>query len=244
MIVYPAIDLSDGQCVRLLRGERDQKTVYDPDPAAVARRWAAAGAAWLHVVDLDGAFEGEPRNLNAVRAIVDVAGVPVQVGGGIRSLSTIERYRQRGVARVILGTAAVCDRAFCESALREHGEAVVIDIGARDGRVAVQGWAEVTDQDAVAFAQTIAAAGAHRVVFTDAASDGTLEGPNLPALRRMAEALTIPVIASGGIATIDDVRAVAELAGYGIEGLIIGRALYEGTLHLAEALAVATDTAG
>ncbi|MBI2301145.1 MAG: 1-(5-phosphoribosyl)-5-[(5-phosphoribosylamino)methylideneamino]imidazole-4-carboxamide isomerase [Armatimonadetes bacterium] len=239
MIIFPAIDLSEGQCVRLHRGEMARKTVYSDDPAGMARKWVAAGGAWLHVVDLDGSFAGGPANLESVRAICGAAGVPVQVGGGVRDRATIETYLQAGVARVILGTAAVRDRAFAEAAIAEFGEQVVIDIGARDGKVAVQGWAEATKLDAVQFAREVEAAGARRIVFTDVHSDGASEGPNLAAQRRMAEALSIPLIASGGITTLADVAAVAELAPLGVEGLIIGRALYEGTVDLAEAIAVA-----
>ncbi|MCC7493710.1 MAG: 1-(5-phosphoribosyl)-5-[(5-phosphoribosylamino)methylideneamino]imidazole-4-carboxamide isomerase [Fimbriimonadaceae bacterium] len=239
MLIFPAIDLSEGQVVRLHRGERAQKTVYSDDPAALARRWVAAGGQWLHVVDLDGSFDGQPRNLPAVRAILAAAEVPVQVGGGVRDRATIETYLAAGVARVILGTAAVRDRPFCEAALAAFGEQVVIDIGARDGLVAVQGWAERTRLDALQFAQEIATAGARRVVFTDVHSDGALQGPNVAAQRRLATALSIPVIASGGITTLDDVAAIAALAPLGVEGLIIGRALYEGTVDLADAIAVA-----
>ena len=239
MIIYPAIDLSAGQCVRLHRGDMAQKTVYSDDPAAMARRWVAAGGSFLHVVDLDGSFDGQPRNLPAVAGIVSAGGVPVQVGGGIRDLATIATYFAAGVERCILGTAAVRDPEFVRQALEQYGDRLVLDIGARDGRVAVRGWADVTTLDAVEFAQTLAAAGARRLVFTDVGSDGTLQGPNLAAQRRMAAAVSIPVIASGGITTVDDVRQIAALEPLGVEGLIIGRALYEGTVDLAEALAAA-----
>ncbi|MBI5833604.1 MAG: 1-(5-phosphoribosyl)-5-[(5-phosphoribosylamino)methylideneamino]imidazole-4-carboxamide isomerase [Armatimonadetes bacterium] len=239
MRIYPAIDLSEGQVVRLHRGEMSAKTVYSDNPAEFARKWAEAGAEYVHVVDLDGSFAGQPRNLEAVRAIVAASGLPVQIGGGVRDLFTIETYLHAGVARVILGTSAVRDRAFTEAALVRFGEQLVIDIGARDGRVAVQGWAEETNLGAVDFALTMQAAGAQRIVFTDVHSDGTLQGPNLAAQREMATALDIPLIASGGITRIEDVRAIAELASLGVEGLIIGRALYEGTVDLVEAIAVA-----
>lgn len=239
MLVYPAIDLSEGQCVRLHRGEMQHKTVYGNDPAAMALKWVAAGGQFLHVVDLDGSFAGEPRNLPSVEAICQAAGIPVQVGGGIRTVKTIEQYFRVGVTRVILGTSAVRDREFTLAALERHGDRIVIDIGARDGRVAVQGWSEATDLDAVEFAQSLARVGACRFVFTDVSSDGAMAGPNLPAQQRMASALEIPVIASGGITTVEDVKAIAGLAGCGVEGMIIGRALYEGTIDLAEAIAAA-----
>ena len=239
MIVYAAIDLSEGQVVRLHRGERQAKTVYGDDPAAMARRWVDQGAEFLHVVDLDGSFEGGPRNLASAAAICAAAGVPVQVGGGIRDAATIETLLGVGVTRVILGTAAVRDREFTAAALATYGERVVMDIGARDGRVAVQGWAEATDLDAVAFAQQLEALGARRLVFTDVSSDGAMLGPNMPAQTRMAQAVNLSVIASGGITTVDDVRRIAALADLGVEGMIIGRALYEGTIDLTEAIAAA-----
>jgi phosphoribosylformimino-5-aminoimidazole carboxamide ribotide isomerase len=240
MLIYPAIDLSEGQVVRLHRGAMSAKTVYSNDPAAFARRWAEAGARFIHVVDLDGSFAGRPRNLDAIQAILAATALKVQVGGGVRDLATIETYLEAGVARVILGTAAVRDRPFVEAALGRFGESLVIDIGARDGRVAVQGWAETTDLDAIQFALAMQAAGARRLVFTDVLSDGASEGPNLAAQRAMANAIDIPLIASGGITTIADVAAIAELGPLGVEGLIIGRALYEGTVELAEAITVAS----
>ncbi len=239
MRIYPAIDLSEGQVVRLHRGEMSAKTVYSDNPAEFARKWAESGAEYVHVVDLDGSFAGQPRNLDAVRAIVAASGLPVQVGGGVRDLATIETYLAAGVARVIIGTSAVRDRAFAEAALARFGEQLVVDIGARDGRVAVQGWSEATDLGAIEFAQAMQAAGARRIVFTDVLSDGAMQGPNVAAQREMATALDIPLIASGGITRIDDVSAIAELAPLGVEGLIIGRALYEGTVDLVEAIAVA-----
>ncbi|NUP98611.1 MAG: 1-(5-phosphoribosyl)-5-[(5-phosphoribosylamino)methylideneamino]imidazole-4-carboxamide isomerase [Armatimonadetes bacterium] len=238
MVIYPAIDLSEGQCVRLSRGEMDRKTVYSDDPGGMAQQWIAAGGRFLHVVDLDGSFEGRPRNLEAVRAICD-QGVPVQVGGGIRTIETIDLYFSVGVTRVIIGTAAVRDPQLLSDALRSYGDRIVVDIGARDGKVAVRGWADRTELDAVEFARSVEQAGARRVVFTDVHSDGALEGPNVAAQARLAEALRIPVIASGGITTLADVQSIAALAPLGVEGLIIGRALYERTVDLAAAIAAA-----
>ena len=235
MIIFPAIDLSEGQVVRLHRGEMAQKTIYSDDPYDQAQQWIAQGGRYLHVVDLDGSFEGTPRNLGAV-AMICQAGVPVQVGGGVRDRDTVEAYLDAGVARVIIGTAAVRDRAFCEAALERFGDRIAIDIGARDGQVAVQGWSEKTSLDALEFAKSVEALGACRLVFTDVNSDGALEGPNLPAQERMARAVDIPVIASGGVTTADDVRKLAALEVFGIEGVIIGRALYEGTCTIADAL--------
>lgn len=238
MIVFPAIDLSEGQVVRLHRGEMNQKTVYHDDPYDQAQQWVDQGGRFLHVVDLDGSFQGTPRNLASVAAICQV-GIPVQVGGGVRDRDTIEAYLDCGVTRVIIGTAAVRDRAFCEAALERFGDRLVIDIGARDGKVAVQGWSETTSLDVIEFAQTVAAAGACRLVFTDVQTDGALEGPNLAAQERMARAVDIPIIASGGVTTADDVARLALLEVFGVEGVIIGRALYEGTCKLADALKAA-----
>lgn len=239
MIVYAAIDLSEGQVVRLHRGERDRKTVYGDNPAAMARQWVEQGATFLHVVDLDGSFDGQPRNLDSVAGICSATGVPVQVGGGIRDAATIDQYFAAGVARVILGTAAVRDREFVAEALATHGERVVMDIGARDSRVAVQGWAEATNLDAVEFAQELERLGARRLVFTDVLSDGAMAGPNVAAQERMARAVDLAVIASGGISTLDDVRRIAHLGALGVEGMIIGRALYEGSIDLGQAIVVA-----
>lgn len=239
MTIYPAIDLSQGQCVRLHRGDLAAKTVYDDYPVNRARLWVACGGRFLHVVDLDGSFEGRPANLELVAQICRHAGVPVQVGGGIRGMDTIEQYFAAGAARVVLGTAAVRDPKLTKLALTRHGERVVIDVAARDGKVAVQGWSEATDLDAVEFAQRVQDLGAKRIVFTDVHTDGALQGPNLPALRRMAGALDLEVIASGGVTTLADVSAVAELEPLGVTGLIIGRALYEGTVALIPAIHVA-----
>ncbi len=239
MQIYPSIDLSGGQVVRLHKGDLAQQTVYSDDPPAMARRWAAAGGTWLHVVDLDASFQGRPCHLAELQAIVAAIPIPVQVGGGVRSLETIATYFEAGVRRVILGTSAVQNRALLREALDTWGEGIVVDIGARDGKVAVRGWADVTSLDAVDFAREVAALGARRIVFTDVLSDGAMRGPNVPAQRRLAEALDIPVIASGGVTTLDDVAAIAALEPVGVEGLIIGRALYEGTVDLAEAVRIA-----
>jgi len=237
MLILPAIDLSEGQCVRLKRGRREEKTVYSDDPAAMARRWVAEGAQFLHVVDLDGAFAGEPRNLDVVAAIVEAVDVPVELGGGIRTLDTVEEVLASGVARVILGTSVVSDRAFVEAALDRFGEQVVIGLDAKDGRVAVAGWGEVTSWDALDLAREMQARGARRIIFTDIATDGMLTGPNVPAMERMVRAVDIPVIASGGVACLDDLRVLQMLEPLGLEGAIVGKALYEGTLRLPEALA-------
>jgi len=239
LTLYPAIDLKGGQVVRLARGEMDRATVYSADPAAQARAFAEAGFAWLHVVDLDGAFAGRPANAEAVRAIL--AAVPrakVQLGGGIRSMAVAEAWLAAGVARIILGSAAVKDPGFARAACRAFPGRVALGIDARDGMVATEGWAEVSDVPAVELARRFEDAGAAAIITTDIARDGMLSGVNVAATAAMARAVSVPVIASGGVAGVADLVALRE-AKAGIEGAILGRALYEGRLTPAEALAAA-----
>lgn len=236
MILYPAIDLKDGQCVRLRQGDMDRATVFNDDPAAQAAAFARAGAGWLHVVDLNGAFAGKPVNADAVAAIVDAVDVPVQLGGGIRTMATVESWLERGVARVILGTVAVKDPALAAAACREWPGRVALGIDARGGRVAVEGWAEESELAAGELALRFEEAGAAAVVYTDIDRDGVLQGPNVAATAALADAISTPVIASGGVASLDDLRALA--AAPGIAGAIVGRALYDGRVDLAAALAL------
>jgi phosphoribosylformimino-5-aminoimidazole carboxamide ribotide isomerase len=236
LILYPAIDLKDGQCVRLLRGAMDQATVFNPDPADQARRFIAAGAAWIHVVDLDGAFAGKPKNAEAVDAILKSAQAKIQLGGGIRDLATIFAWLTKGVARVVLGTAAVKNPALVKEACREFPGKIALGIDARGGKVAVEGWAETTDIAALDLARRFADAGAAAIVYTDIERDGALDGVNVAATSALARAVTIPVIASGGIASLDDIAA---LKSAGIPGAILGRSLYDGRVDLASALALA-----
>ena len=236
MILYPAIDLKDGQCVRLLRGAMDRATVFGDDPAAQARAFAAAGCRWLHLVDLNGAFAGRPVNAAAVEAILAAVEVPVQLGGGIRDRATIEAWLDKGVARVILGTAAMRDPALVREAARSHPGKVAVGIDAHDGLVAVEGWAEKTGTLAVDLARRFEDAGVAAIIYTDIDRDGALEGPNVAATVALADAVLVPVIASGGIASMDDLRALKE-SGAALDGAISGRALYEGRLDLAEAIA-------
>ncbi len=235
MILYPAIDLKDGACVRLLRGDMAQATVYADDPAAQARAFAAAGCQWLHVVDLDGAFAGRPVNRAAIEAIVAAVEVPVQLGGGVRELATLEAWLAAGISRVVLGTAAVRDPAFVEAACAAHPGRVAVGLDARDGRAAVDGWAETSDVPALDLARRAAEAGAAAIVYTDIARDGALEGPNLAATRAIAQAVDIPVIASGGVAGLDDLAALKALEGDGVAGVIVGRAFYDGRIDPAAA---------
>ena len=242
MILYPAIDLKDGRCVRLVRGDMAQATVFNDRPADQARRFAEAGAAWLHVVDLNGAFEGRPVNAGAVEDILAASDRPVQLGGGIRSMRTIETWLGAGISRVVLGTAAVKDPALVRGACKEWPGKVALGIDARGGRVAVEGWAEVSDIAARDLALRFEDAGAAAIVYTDIDRDGVLQGPNVAATAALAEAVSTTVIASGGVASLADLKALA--AAPGIAGAIVGRALYDGRIDLAQALAaLAEDSA-
>ena len=236
MIVYPAIDLKDGRCVRLVRGEMNSATVFNDDPAAQARSFAAAGAKWIHVVDLDGAFAGKPRNAAAVEAIVKAVPVKVQLGGGIRDAATLEAWLGKGVARVVLGTAAIKNPNLVRAACRRWPGQVALGIDARGGKVAVEGWAETSAVAALDLARRFEDAGAAAIIYTDIDRDGALQGVNVDATATLARALKTPVIASGGISSLDDIAA---LKAAGIPGAIVGRALYDGRVDLKSALALA-----
>ncbi|MHA1108098.1 MAG: 1-(5-phosphoribosyl)-5-[(5-phosphoribosylamino)methylideneamino]imidazole-4-carboxamide isomerase [Alphaproteobacteria bacterium] len=234
MILYPAIDLKEGRCVRLVRGDMAQATVFNDDPAAQAVSFAASGASWLHLVDLDGAFAGKPMNARAVEAIVDAVDIPVQLGGGIRTPETIESWLDRGVKRVILGTVAVKDPDLVMCACARFPGHIAVGIDARGGRVAVEGWAEDTDVTALDLAGKFADAGVAAIIYTDIDRDGVLQGANIPATANLARAVSIPVIASGGVSSLADIDGLR--AEESIAGAIIGRALYDGRIDLAEAL--------
>lgn len=238
MEIIPAIDMLDGKCVRLTQGRFDRVTVYADDPADMARRWADEGASRLHLVDLDGSRCGEPREIDSVKRILAAISIPVQLGGGVRSLDAARMLLDLGVQRVIIGTSAALDPALGQTIFTELGDGAVLAVDARDGYVAVKGWEELTCEAAVEFAQRMQSAGASRVIYTDISRDGMMRGANIPAMQRMAEALDIPVIASGGVSTIGDIRALRALEPSGIEGAILGKALYTGDLTLAAALAV------
>lgn len=242
LTIFPAIDLRDGRCVRLVEGDFARETVFGEDPVAMARRWVAAGARWLHVVDLDGARAGAPVQAPLVARICAAAGVPVQVGGGLRDEAAVRTILDAGAARAILGTVAVRDPALCARLCRTFAGRVAVGIDARDGLVRVAGWEEGSSVRAVELARTVAASGAAAIVYTDVARDGTERGPNLEDTRAVARAAGIPVIASGGVGTVADVEAVARLAPEGVAGVIVGRALYTGRVVLADALrAVGAD---
>jgi phosphoribosylformimino-5-aminoimidazole carboxamide ribotide isomerase len=238
VILFPAIDLKDGACVRLAQGDMNRATVYETDPAAQARRFAELGFPWLHMVDLNGAFEGRSVNGAAVDAILDATDMKVQLGGGIRDMTAIEGWLARGVARVILGTVALRDPDLVREAARAFPGRVAVGIDARDGRVAVEGWAEQSDIEALDLARKFDDAGVAAIIFTDIARDGVMTGPNVAATADLARALTTAVIASGGVSCLDDLRALKDVADAGIAGVISGRALYDGRLDAAEALAL------
>jgi phosphoribosylformimino-5-aminoimidazole carboxamide ribotide isomerase len=235
VIIIPAVDLRGGRCVRLFQGRFDAETVYGDNPAAMAERWRSEGAVRLHVVDLDGAAEGGPRNRDAIAAILKTARIPVQVGGGVRDAATIDEYLKLGADRVVLGTRAALDPTFLRDVCARFAGKIVVAIDARDGRVAVRGWLEATERDALDVAREASAAGAAALLYTDIRRDGTQEGPNLEALAAVAGATPTPVIASGGVATAAHVRSLATIKG--IEAAIVGQALYRGTLSLRDAMA-------
>ncbi|MEE2760092.1 MAG: 1-(5-phosphoribosyl)-5-[(5-phosphoribosylamino)methylideneamino]imidazole-4-carboxamide isomerase [Pseudomonadota bacterium] len=230
MNFYPAIDLKDGDCVRLLRGEMDRATVFSGDPAGQARKFADAGCAWLHVVDLNGAFAGAPANTPAVQAILQAVDIPVQLGGGIRGMETVDFWLDKGVARVILGTAALKDPALVRSAAARHPGRIAVGIDARGGRVSVEGWTETSDMDAVALALEFEDAGVDAIIHTDINRDGLMAGPNVDATVALARAIKTPVIASGGVASMDDLTALKNAGGDILDGVISGRAVYDGRI--------------
>lgn len=236
MLVIPAIDLKDGRCVRLRQGDMAAETVYSEDIVAVARNWQQCGAGLIHVVDLNGAVGGEPKNLPQIEAVRKAVTVDVQVGGGIRTIETVRRYLKAGVSRVVLGTAALTDRAFLEQACTEFPRQVVLGLDARDGKVAVKGWTAVSETKAIDLLREVRGLEIGAVIYTDIARDGMLNGPNLTALKEVVASSAFPVIASGGISRVEDLLAVRSL-GPQITGAIVGKALYDGKLDYQTALA-------
>lgn len=237
MLVIPAIDLKDGRCVRLRQGDMADETVYSDDVTEVARRWQQQGAGLIHVVDLNGAVDGEPKNLPHIESVMNAVRVKVQVGGGIRTIDTVRRYLNAGVSRVVLGTAALTNRALLDLACQEFPQRIVLGLDARDGRIAVKGWTTVSDVKAIDLLKELSGCAIAAVVYTDIARDGMLNGPNIPALKEVVECSSFPVIASGGITRLEDLQAVRSL-GPKIEGAIVGKALYDGKLDLRAAVAV------
>mgnify|MGYP001389444736 CR=1 FL=1 len=239
MILYPAIDLKDGQCVRVLHGDLSTATVFNTDPGAQARQWADAGFHWIHVVDLNGAVQGEAVNAAAVEAILSAVSIPVQLGGGIRTLADVERWIEAGVSRVILGTVAVKQPEVVIEAARRFPEQIAVSVDVRGGKVAVQGWTADSDLDAITVAKRFEDAGVGALIITDIDRDGTVMGFNVEAFGAIADAVKIPVIAAGGLASVDDLVKVKARAGTPIAGAVLGRALYNGAIDPAEALKVA-----
>ncbi len=237
MILYPAIDLKDGNCVRLYKGEMDQATVFNDNPAAQAQAFVDAGCEWLHLVDLNGAFAGEPVNAAPVEEILKTVNVPAQLGGGIRDLATIETWLEKGLSRVILGTVAVENPTLVKEAARKFEGHVAVGIDARGGKVATRGWAEETDVEVTELARQFEDAGVAAIIYTDINRDGAMQGPNVEATAALANAVSIPVIASGGVSSLEDLKALKE-SGAALNGAISGRALYDGAIDLAEAISL------
>ena len=233
MIIYPAIDILGGKCVRLTQGRYDMSTTYSDKPWEVAEGFEKSGAKWLHIVDLDGARSGKPTNLETIKKIIDSVSIPVQLGGGIRTIEDMENLFSLGVGRVILGTSAVKSKEFVKDAVKKHGKKIAVGIDAKDGKVAISGWEEVSDFTAVDFARDIEKLGTKTIIYTDIATDGMLTGPNVSAMQEMAASVNMDVIASGGVGKIDDIKSLVPT---GVCGVIVGRALYTGNLKLEECL--------
>ncbi|MCK5218010.1 1-(5-phosphoribosyl)-5-[(5-phosphoribosylamino)methylideneamino]imidazole-4-carboxamide isomerase [bacterium] len=239
MMVYPAIDLRKGHCVRLIRGDVRDETVYSKEPASMAKLWQLKGAKYLHVVDLDGALTGAPKNLKYVYQIVKAVKIPVQFGGGVRNMELIKELLDKGVKRVIIGTNALA-LEFLEKAIKEFGASRIVGgLDSRDGKVAVRGWKDTTDKPAMDFAKELERAGVKNVIYTDVKRDGMLSGPNFKSIKAIASNINIPIIASGGVSSLKDIRHLKNLEKYGVNGMIIGKALYTGALDLKEAIAAA-----
>ena len=240
MIVIPAIDLKDGKCVRLLQGKKDEVTVYSDDPASTAQRWVELGARLLHVVDLDGAFTGEQKNFDRIREIRKAVHIPIELGGGIRDIARIEELLKIGVDRTIIGTSAAEDPDMVREACEKFPGRVLAGIDAKDGKVAVKGWVEVTELDAIKFAKKMESVGVAGIIYTDISRDGMLTGPNIDAMAKMVKAVNIPVIASGGVSNIDDIKNLMQIKD--LLGVITGKALYSGDLDLEDAIALTMES--
>jgi len=240
VLLIPAIDIKNGECVRLRQGRMKDVTVFDKDPAAVAERWVKEGADRIHVVDLDGAVAGKPKNQKVIRNVISACGdVPVQVGGGIRDEEAIEAYLELGVQFVIIGTRAVAEPHFIADVAIEFPNHIIVGLDAKDGKVAIEGWSKLSDHDVIDMAKLLERDGVVSIIHTDISRDGMMDGLNIAATRELARAITIPVIASGGVTSLDDIKALCEAEEDGVSGAVIGRALYEGGIDLAEARALA-----
>ena len=242
MLILPAIDLRDGKCVRLVEGRLDRETIYSDDPAEMARKWVNLGAQYLHLVDLDGAFAGKPMNNQAVSKILQAVSIPCELGGGIRDLETISDYLEMGVARVILGTAAIANPEIISDAVSKFGaDRIVLGVDAKDGMVAIHGWDSTVTKTAVELALEMKELGIRRVIFTDIKRDGTLKGPNIESTKELAVQSGLAVIASGGVASLGDISALKEVEPFGVDSVITGKALYDGRLDLAEAIRIGNE---
>jgi len=244
MKIIPAVDIKNGKCVRLTQGKADQETVYSDDPVAMACHWDEEGARLIHVVDLDGAFDGEPKNADLIKNIIYNSSVDIQVGGGIRTLKTIETYVHAGAYRVILGTIAQKDPKFVEEACKRFPDKIMVGIDARDGFVAIKGWLEISDQKAADLAKQMEPLGVAGFIFTDISRDGMLQGPNLESIRQFADATSVPVIASGGVSKLQDISDLLQLQSHGVTGVITGKALYDKSISFREALKLVEQHAG
>jgi len=238
MIVIPAIDIKNGKCVRLLQGRMDAETVFSDDPAAMGRRWEGEGAELIHVVDLDGAVGKRPVNLDTIRLIIDRVHVPIQVGGGIRDIETVRMYMQQGVSRVVIGTEAIKNPDLVKTACREFPDRIVVGIDAMGGKVAIEGWTKTTEVTAVELAKQFEGCGVAAINFTDIERDGMRTGPNLMETEKLALSISIPVVASGGVSSMEDIKNLAPLESAGVVGVITGRALYDGSLELKAAIEI------
>ncbi len=238
MLVIPAIDLREGQCVRLIQGRLEETTVFSDDPVATAQKWGELGAPRLHLVDLDGAFVGAPQNLEVVEKIVRVLKIPVQLGGGIRTLSSIRKILDLGVDRVILGTAAIAEPELVHKACSLYGERIAVGIDSKDGLVAVEGWEATVEKTFIELGLEMKSLGVKRIIFTDTRRDGTMRGPNTESTRLIAQKTGLKIIASGGVAGLEDLKSLKELEKYGVEGVIVGKALYIGKVKLEEAISL------
>ena len=239
MLIIPAIDLQNGRCVRLKQGKAQSATVYSDDPVETGNRWASLGAERIHIVDLDGAFSGEPKQFDIIEKIATSLPIPVQVGGGIRTIDNIDKYISGGISTVILGTKVVSDSNFLEIACKSYPGKISVGIDAKGGKVMVKGWTEATEQSAVELAKQVSRMGVSTIIYTDIDRDGMMGGPNFSAIRELAQGITIPVIASGGISSLSDIEALIALKPVGVQGVILGKSLYSGSIQLSEALALA-----
>ena len=239
MKIIPAIDLKNGKCVRLVQGRKEDQTIFSENPAAVAQKWANAGAELIHVIDLDGAFEKSPQHLDAIKEILGSVDTPIQLGGGIRNEQTVRMYLELGVKRVIIGTEAIRNPEFVKKICKTFPDQIIVGIDARKGFVAIEGWTRTTDVEAIELAKQFEDCGVAAINFTDIHRDGMQTGPNIEETRKLAETVSVPVVASGGVATIEDIKNILPLKSVGVVGIITGKALYTGTLDLKEAIAAA-----